>query len=139
MARNNNNVPIAVGVGAIVWLYSPLGAPTRAKVAEWYAAQTKVVAGKKLPPSLGSTGSTGSTGVTVPGLVPLGPGAGRYQPATDYSWLSNPAAYPPGYYPPYNGVPTGRPNQRPGTRVASDPATGRPVGLLLHYLLRTKV
>lgn len=131
------SVPVQVALAFGAWyLYSP------EQVREFFR-----ISGKKLSTAVKSTPTSAanpslSTGVTVPGLVPVGPGAGRYQPTTDYSWLSNPAAYPPLYYPPYppyNGVPTGRPNQPPGaqrqappvppsSRAGVDPATGRPVG-----------
>lgn len=125
-------VLLGLGIGAY-YLYDPeavkeLWAST---VGKWVAKVTAPVPLKNTP---GAANPSVSTGATVPGLVPLGPGAGRYQPTTDYSWMSNPGAYPPYGYPPYNGVPTGGPNvppaarrpAPPSSRIGTNPATGQP-------------
>lgn len=141
MARSNlGSVPAnlaLVFVGLYLW-------NNEEQVRDFFRSAGKTLTNAKKSTPISATNPSLSTGVTVPGLVPLGPGAGRYQPTTDYSWLSNPAAYPVGYfppYPPYNGVPTGRPNVPPGgpnvppaarrpappsSRIGTDPATGQP-------------
>ena len=135
MARQSYpSTPVLLGLGiGAYYLYDP-----EAVKELWETTVGKLLKNSGAPGPLKTTPGVAnpsvSTGATVPGLVPLGPGAGRYQPATDYSWLSNPAAYGPYGYPPYNGVPTGGPNAPPAarrpalpsSRVGTDPATGQP-------------
>lgn len=130
------SVPVQFALAFGAWyLYSP------EQVREFFR-----ISGKKLTNAVKSTPTSTanpslSTGATVPGLVPLGPGAGRYQPDNDFSWISNPSAFrrDPAWdfvlgVPPYNGVPIGFPNlppsarrpPPPSSRVGTDPATGQP-------------
>lgn len=128
------STPVLVGLGlGAYYLYDPEAVKElwETTVGKWLKNSRAPGAVKNTP---GVSNPNASTGATVPGLVPLGPGAGRYQPITDYSWLSNPGAYPPYGYPPYNGVPIGAPNVPPNarrygpptSRIGIDPSTGLP-------------